>query len=243
MDDVVVPFRPKCKPFAAPALNNSIKLGSCQASSEIIRRGQAVLERLECNLAWETEWRDLILALGEGREIALRAAGTDRPQGARYRKAIGPWLRCYGFDRIDEGDRSRLLKCFDNLAAINAWRSALPAEEQAKLNHPRTVLAHWQKSLRPKPEEPTNPPPGFKEPTDPLLAIWKQLSPEQRKAGLAAIETLEPEELRAALPASFYKKLNERLHDQFMRAHPRAKTFPTLEQALCLPTADTLTTH
>ena len=118
--------------------------------AEIIKRGRAVLPRLECNLTWETDWRDLILALGVGRDIAMRAAGTNRPQGSRYRAAIGPWLRCYGFDRIDEGDRSRLVECYENLAAINAWRGAQPAEKQAKLNHPRTVLSRWKRSLGPR---------------------------------------------------------------------------------------------
>ena len=127
------------------------KLGNDQACSGIIKRGVAVLGRLECNLTWGVEWRDLILALGLGRGIALNAAETNKPQGPKYRKAIGVWLRCYGFDRIDEGDRSRLLKCFDNLAAIDAWRATLSSEEQVKLNHPRTVLAHWQRSQRPHP--------------------------------------------------------------------------------------------
>ena len=144
------PGKSKVLKAAAPdCAGEPVKLGSCQAYSDIIRRGQAVLARLECNLTWEAEWRDLILALGEGRDIALRVAGADRPQGAEYRKAIGPWLRCYGFDRINEGDRSRLLRCFDNLTAINAWRLALPVEQQAKLNNPRIVLAHWLRSLPP----------------------------------------------------------------------------------------------
>ena len=108
------------------------KLGDGQASTgDIVRRGQALLTRLEHNLRWETEWTDLIMALAIGRASALHAAETNKPQGPRYRKAIGTWLRCYGFDQIDEGDRSRLLKCFDNLPAINAWRSKLPAEQQA----------------------------------------------------------------------------------------------------------------
>jgi hypothetical protein len=82
----------------------------------------------------------------------MDAAQSEKPQGPKYRKIIGVWLRCHGFDRIDEGDRSRLLKCYDNFSAINAWRSALPAEEQAKLNHPRVVLARWQRSLKPQAE-------------------------------------------------------------------------------------------
>jgi hypothetical protein len=127
------------------------KLGSDQASptGDIIKRAQAVLDRLECNLSWSTDWCVLILALGSGRDLALRTAETNRSQGPKYRAAMGAWLRCYGFDRIDEADRSRLIQCFDNLAAIDAWRAKLPAEKQKAFNHPRTVLAHWKRSLRP----------------------------------------------------------------------------------------------
>jgi hypothetical protein len=135
---------------ASVAVEAEIKLGGHQASAaDIIKRGQAVLDRLESNLTWEVEWRDLILALGSGRDLALRAAETDKPCGPKYRKAIGAWLRCYGFDRIDEGDRSRLIFCFDNLVAINAWRAKLPVEKQKAFNHPQTVLMHWKRSLRP----------------------------------------------------------------------------------------------
>src|SRR5262245_3566307 len=87
------------------------KVGDDQPSTDnIIKRGQAVLERLECNLRWDVEWRDLILALGAGRNICMRVAGVDTPQGPKYRKIMGAWLRRYGFARIDKGDRSRLLE-------------------------------------------------------------------------------------------------------------------------------------
>ena len=180
-----------------------VKLGGCQASSEVIRRGQAVLARLECNLAWETDWRDLILALGAGRDIALCAAGTNKPQGARYRKAIGPWLRCYGFDRIDEGDRSRLLKCYDNLAAINAWRSALPAEEQAKLTHPRTVLTRWQRSLRPEPEpaKPAAAPDPVPATTIADVLAWLSKASPADKRRVAVALAQDTEAMKKLMPA------------------------------------------
>ena len=136
---------------------------------DVITRAQAVVDQLECNLRWDIEWRDLILALGAGRDLAQRTAKTNQPQGPKYRAAIGAWLRHYGFDRIPVTERSRLISCFDNLIAINAWRSALSAERQEKLNHPRVVLAHWKRSLK----KPRNP----KKKTAIALA---DLSPEER---------------------------------------------------------------
>jgi hypothetical protein len=60
---------------------------------------------------------------------------------------MGRWLRCYGFDRIDKSDRSRLLKCADHLEAIDTWRSGRPLSEQLELNHPRIVFQRWQRTL------------------------------------------------------------------------------------------------
>ena len=60
---------------------------------------------------------------------------------------MGRWLRCYGFDRIDKSDRSRLLRCADHLEAIDHWRSGRPLSEQLELNHPRIVFERWQRTL------------------------------------------------------------------------------------------------
>jgi hypothetical protein len=144
MTDNIVPF-----PIGASA-----KVGSSQpsnATADVIKAAQAVIERLECNLKWDTDWRVLILALGAGRDLALRIAKANRPHGPKYRAAISAWLRDYGFDRIEKADRSRLMECFDHLDEINTWRSAQP--EMKELNHPRTVLSHWKRSLRSEPSD------------------------------------------------------------------------------------------
>ena len=68
---------------------------------------------------------------------------------------MGRWLRCYGFDRIDKSDRSRLLRCADHLEAIDTWRSRRPLSEQLELNHPRIVFDRWQRTLEKGEEEPS----------------------------------------------------------------------------------------
>jgi hypothetical protein len=162
------------------------KVGHVQPSAaEVIRKGQAVLERLECNLRWDVEWRDLILALGAGRDSALRTAQTDKPHGARYRAAMGAWLRCYGFDRLDSGDRSRLFFCYDNLGEIDAWRLALPAGKRAALNSPRTVVAHWKRSLRVRSPEESVEPGAIA--IDAMIAQLPKLSPADRARVIATL--------------------------------------------------------
>jgi hypothetical protein len=212
--DVVV-FPGNGNEDAAP--DSSAKLGSCQASivtADIIKRAQAVIERLEGNLRWDTEWRDLILALGTGRDQALRTGKTEKPQGPKYRAAMGVWLRCYGFDRIDEADRSRLISCYDNLAAINAWRSALPAGKQEKLNHPRTVLARWKRSLHPEPVDNSNVEPAPQTITITVDAVltWlatTKLSPADRARVIEALAIT-----RADVPAAVQREIGEHAVEQ-----------------------------
>ena len=68
---------------------------------------------------------------------------------------MGRWLRCYGFDRIDKSDRSRLLRCADHLKTIDTWRSGRPLSEQLELNHPRIVYERWQRTLERDENTPT----------------------------------------------------------------------------------------
>jgi len=120
-------------------------VGNDQPIQGIIHRGQVALVRLERNQTWP-DWCEVIKALAKGREICRQASG-DQDKGRRFNKAMGRWLRCYGFDRIDKSDRSRLLKCADHLEGINTWRSGRSLSEQLELNHPRTVFDRWQRTL------------------------------------------------------------------------------------------------
>ena len=120
-------------------------VGNDQPIQGIINRGQVALARLEQNQTWP-DWCEVIKALAKGREICRQASG-DQDKGRLFNKAMGRWLRCYGFDRIDKSDRSRLLKCADHLEDINTWRSGRSLSEQLELNHPRIVFQHWQRTL------------------------------------------------------------------------------------------------
>ena len=80
-------------------------VGSDQPIQGVIHCGQLALARLEQNQTW-LDWCAVIKALVKGREICREASGG-HDKGRRFNKAMGRWLRCYGFDRIDKSDRSR----------------------------------------------------------------------------------------------------------------------------------------
>ena len=83
-------------------------VGNDQPIQGIIHRGQVALVRLEQNQTWP-DWCAVIKALAKGREICRQASGG-HDKGRRFNKAMGRWLRCCSFDRINKSDRSRLLR-------------------------------------------------------------------------------------------------------------------------------------
>ena len=128
-------------------------VGNNQPIQEVIHRGQRALVRLEQNQTW-SDWCAVIKALAKGREVCREASGG-HDKGRRFNEAMGRWLRCYGFDRINKSDRSRLLRCADHLEAIDTWRAGRPLSEQLELNHPRIVFERWQRTLEKDEDTPT----------------------------------------------------------------------------------------
>ena len=128
-------------------------VGSGQPIQEVIHCGQLALVRLEQNRTWQ-DWCAVISALAEGRKVCAAVSGG-QTAGKHYNASMGRWLRCYGFDRIDKSDRSRLLRCADHLETIDTWRSGRPLSEQLELNHPRIVYERWQRTLERDENTPT----------------------------------------------------------------------------------------
>jgi hypothetical protein len=76
----------------------------------------------------------------------MREARTNQPVGRRFNEAFGKWLALHGFERLDKGDRSRLIECLRHRAEIEAWRSTLPLNKRLALNHPSAVIRCWKAS-------------------------------------------------------------------------------------------------
>jgi hypothetical protein len=110
---------------------------------ETIHRGQEAWIRLRSDNTW-ADWVAVGKAHVIGHTEAMREAGVNKPNGHRFDKAFSAWRKRFGFDSLDKGDRSRLFKLMDNLAAIEAWRATLTTTERLKLNHPNSVLRKWQ---------------------------------------------------------------------------------------------------
>ena len=101
--------------------------------------------RAHARMNWQ-DWLTVARALTIGRTEALKAAGTNRPVGTAYNRAMGAWLRENGFDTISTQERYRALLCLENLTAIETWREGLDEAQRRTLNHPGACWAHFQAS-------------------------------------------------------------------------------------------------
>ncbi len=109
--------------------------------------GQLAWKRLQKGGRDWGDWYMVGEALAAGRELAMRGAETNRPEGSAYNQLFGEWLVRYGLQNIDKSDRAKLLKIVEQ-PEILEWRQSLPQNERMKLNHPSSVWRHWQKATQ-----------------------------------------------------------------------------------------------
>ena len=116
--------------------------------------GQLAWKRLKTGGRDWGDWLTVGELLMAGREVAMRGANTNQPEGAAYNQLFSQWLTRYGLKDMDASDRARLLKVMGHLGEIHDWRQSLTTTERLKLNHPSTVWRHWQKATKVKPVKP-----------------------------------------------------------------------------------------
>jgi hypothetical protein len=117
-----------------------------------VRQGQEAWQRLRSHSTWH-DWTKVGAALVIGRAEAMRDGHVNKPRGRGYNAAINAFLKKFGFDGLDSGDRSRLFDVMDHRPEIETWLGELPEPERLRLNHPNTVWRKWKASkAAPKPD-------------------------------------------------------------------------------------------
>src|SRR6478752_5332724 len=99
------------------------------------RAGQAAWKRLKKVKSW-TDWMAVGEALVAGRSMAMKGAGTNRPEGRGYNQLFSQYLSHYGLEEIDKSARAKLLHVMAHRGEIEDYRSALPTNLRLELNHP-----------------------------------------------------------------------------------------------------------
>jgi hypothetical protein len=102
---------------------------------------------------WE-DWLAIGVAIDIGRQHAMRVSGKNTPEGRGYNPAFNQWLKDGGFDRLDKGDRKRLMDCIDHHAEIEDWRRILTLSRRLRVNYPSVVWRRWRQSVQePRPRQ------------------------------------------------------------------------------------------
>lgn len=149
---------------------------SCETQLDKAREAWKRIQRNECF----ADWLLIGVVLREAQADAMRAAKTNMPKGTRYNAEIGPFLKENGFDAIDKGARSRLVKdVMPNRIAIETWLATVEPKKRLKLNHPQTVFSAWKRATAPPKEEEEE-----SKPSSELCGIWKSATAEDRRAAL-----------------------------------------------------------
>jgi hypothetical protein len=130
-------------------------------ADKVGRAGQAAMARLKKDKTWG-DWLLVGEALVMGRTVAMRQAETNRPEGRAYTEIFSQWLKHYKLDEqssgLDKSARSKIFTVMEHRPEIEIWRATLGQVKRLDLNHPVTVLRHWQKATKvSKPKPPKEP--------------------------------------------------------------------------------------
>jgi hypothetical protein len=118
---------------------------------EIGRRGTKAWNDLKKSKDWG-HWMIVGESLQAGRNEAMRAAGTNRPEGRGYNELFSQWIDRYKLAEIPKDVRAHLLQLMEHRSEIEEYRLSLPLGERLRMNHPTVVLRNWRK-LNPDPDK------------------------------------------------------------------------------------------
>jgi len=106
--------------------------------------GRAALSRLCENTKRDwLNWKLVMRALEAARSEAMKIAGTNKPEGKAYCKALSKILKReqLGTDKIDSKTRGELFKILKHLPDIETF-----IKTHDSLNHPSAILRNWRKT-------------------------------------------------------------------------------------------------
>ena len=107
-------------------------------------------ERIKKGQHW-TDWMLIADGLMRGRAKAMFAAGTNKPKGKGYGKAMKEWMDTRPWAReLDNPTRNDLFWCAEHRSEIEIWRDTLAQNERARLNHPTAMKRRYEASHRSK---------------------------------------------------------------------------------------------
>jgi hypothetical protein len=105
-----------------------------------------------------SDWGLIAQGLWIGQRQAMRAAGSNGPYGAPFKKAMKAWLVANSWtEGYDAPTRTHFIWLHDNRAEVEAWRETLTANQRDQWTHPTTVHRRFEAAHKVPAKDPTEP--------------------------------------------------------------------------------------
>jgi hypothetical protein len=142
------PFaRVDASPLSPPVTLPKFRLADIDVESEAREGAAKVAERkiIRAGIdAWSAinkaesfeGWLAIGRALQIGRTVAMRASGSNCPNGPAYTLALRDWLHEHHFSKMTKQERYVAIELSDHIEEITAWRDTLPKRKRERLIRP-----------------------------------------------------------------------------------------------------------
>jgi hypothetical protein len=112
------------------------------------RRALEALRRIVKGRTWE-DWKTIAEYVATGREWAMRTSNSNQPNGIRYNQALGVWFKRNPHFQtdIDNSERNDLMRCWENLPAVEHFLDGEAPSRRRQLNHPTSIWRAYKRKL------------------------------------------------------------------------------------------------
>jgi len=97
-------------------------------------------------------WIVIGRALSVGKQHSLKSSSARQAWGSAYSRCFNDWVKVHGFERMPKSVRSVAVEMYENLPAIETWRSTLSERDRRRLVHPLSNVNRWRAAMTPRPE-------------------------------------------------------------------------------------------
>jgi|SRR5262245_1644906 len=110
------------------------------------RKALTALSHIVNKRTW-IEWLTIGEYLQTGRQWAMQISRSNEPKGIRYNQAINVWFkRNHQFEKLEKDERNDLMRCMENLPAIETFLAGQEGKKGRQLIHPTSVWRAYKRN-------------------------------------------------------------------------------------------------
>src|SRR5262245_38059658 len=118
---------------------------------QIVRAGSDAWRLIDKSQSFDA-WKKIGAALAVGKAHTLDVTRANAAWGSAYSKVFSQWMQQHGFGKMLKSTRSHAIDMFENIDAIEQWRSTLTDRERRRLQGPQQNLRRWRRETQARTE-------------------------------------------------------------------------------------------